>query len=267
MLNIDLKNLKPPYLIHSDIFKTFGYIKDDYKVNKVKINPLELHFNILCKLFSRDNIIFPSFNYDFPKTKFYDTKLTNSQVGALTNYILKKNILYRTKTPIFSFLTNISDLLSEHNLPFSSGSIFDFINKNDGTIIFYGAEISSCTFLHYVENQFGPPVFRYDKKFLGTIFDNQTKSETFVEFHVRPFGLELDYNWDLLLKLLVQKNALHKLSNNFFAVKAKDVSNIWGNFFVKNQFDILSTKTKDAIIDKFNIIGRRFVQKDFEINA
>jgi aminoglycoside 3-N-acetyltransferase len=267
MLNIDLKNLKPPYLIHSDLFKTFGYIKEDYKANKLKTNPLELHFNFLCKLFSRDNIVFPSFNYDFPKTKIYDIALTSSQVGSLTNYILEKKILSRTKTPIFSFLTNISNLLDAHHFPFSSGSVFDFINKNDGTIIFYGAEIFSCTFLHYIENQFGPPIFRYDKKFLGTIIDNQTKSETFVEFHVRPLGLELEYNWDLLFKLLLQKNVIHKLSNNFFAVKAKDLSSTWGSFFAKNQFDILTIKTKDVIINKFNIIGRRFTQKDFEINV
>ena len=107
-------------------------------------------------------------------------------------------------------------------------------------------------------------MFRYDKKFIGSISDNQTISETFVEFHARPLGLELDYNWDLLLKLLLDNNALHSLSNNFFAVKAKDLLGIWGNFFIKNQFDILSLQTKDIVSDKFNSIGRRFIQKDFE---
>ena len=175
-------------------------------------------------------------------------------------------MFFNDLSAIFSFLTNISDLLSEHNFPFSTGSVFDFINKNDGTIIFYGAEIFSCTFLHYIENQFGPPVFRYDKKFLGSFFDNQTTRETFVEFHVRPFGLELEYNWNLLFKLLEQKNVIHKLSNNFFAVKAKDLSSVWGGFYAKNQFDILSIENKDDIVNKFNIIGRRFIQKDFETN-
>lgn len=264
MLDIDSKNLKPPYLIHSDSFKTFGLIEEEYKSSKIKVNPLELHFNLLCKLFSRNNIILPSFNYDFPKTKLHDTKLTNSQVGSLTNYVLEKQILSRTKTPIFSFLTDIPDILSEHNFPFSTGSTFDFIHKNDGTIVFYGAEICSCTFLHYVENQFGPPVFRYDKKFIGSISDNQTISKTFVEFHVRPLVLRLGYNWNLLLKLLVDNNAIHTLSNNFFAVKAKDLFSIWGNFFIKNQFDILSMQTKDIAYNKFNSNGRRFTQKDFE---
>ena len=137
-------------------------------------------------------------------------------------------------------------------------------NNNDGTIVFYGAEISSCTFLHYVENQFGPPVFRYDKKFIGSISDGQTITDTFVEFHARPLGLELDYNWDLLLKLLEENNAIHKLTNNLFAVKAKDLLSVWGNFYTKNHFDILSIQTKDVVSNKFNSIGRRFIQKDFE---
>ena len=264
MLDIDLKNLKPPYLIHSDLFKTFGLIKEVYKETKGQISPLELHFNLLSNLFSKENIILPSFNYDFPRTKFYDTKLTTSQVGSLTNYVLENQFLSRTKTPIFSFLTDIKDVLCGHNFPFSTGSVFDFVNNNDGTIVFYGAEISSCTFLHYVENQFGPPVFRYDKKFIGSISDGQTISNTFVEFHARPLGLELDYNWDLLLKLLEENNVIHKLANNLFAVKAKDLLSVWGNFYTKNQFDILSIQTKDVVINKFNSIGRRFIQKDFE---
>jgi len=265
MLDIDSKNLNPPYLIHSDLFNTFGLIKEEYKKSKVKANPLELHFNLLCKFFSRKNIILPSFNYDFPKTQFYDTKLTISQVGSLTNYVLENELLPRTKTPIFSFLTDISDILNEHNFPFSTGSTFDFIYQNDGTIVFYGSEISSCTFLHYVENQCGPPLFRYDKKFVGSISNNQTVSNTFVEFHTRPLGLELDYNWDLLLKLLVENNAIHSLANKIFAVKAKDLLSVWGNFFTKNQFNILSMQSKDLVFAKFNSIGRRFIQEDFEV--
>jgi hypothetical protein len=49
--------------------------------------------------------------------------------------------------------------------------------------------------------------------------------------------------------------------------KSKRSLKYLGQFFAKKQFDILTIKTKDIIINKFNIIGRRFVQKDFEINA
>lgn len=264
MLDIDSKNLKPPYLIHSDIFKTFGLIRDKFKEKKGEISPLELHYDLLCRLLSKENIILPSFNYDFPTSKLYDTRLTSSQVGSFSNYVLENELLPRTKTPIFSFLTDIQDILSEHNFPFSTGSTFDFIHSNDGTIIFYGADISACTFLHYVENQFGPPVFRYDKKFIGSISDGQNIHKTFVQIHVRPYGFELDYNWDLLFKLLKENNAIYSISTNVFAVKARDLFNLWGHFFTKNQFDFLSIDTRDTIYDKYNSFGRRFTQGDFE---
>jgi aminoglycoside 3-N-acetyltransferase len=264
MLDIDLKNIKPPYLIHSDAFKTFVFIKEAHKSIKAGQDALSLHFNFLCKLFDKSNIILPSFNYDFSKTKIYNVKSTSSQVGSLTNFVLKNNLLQRTKTPIFSFLTNIPDLLIEHNFPFSSGSVFDFIHRNDGSIVFYGTEISSCTFLHFVENQYGPPKYRYDKKLIGTITNDHSTNPTFVEFHVRPFGIKLDYNWNFLFKLLSDKRVIHRLSNNFFVIKARDLSNIWGSYFVKNQFDILSIDTKEIIFKKFISVGRRFIQKDFE---
>ena len=159
-------------------------------------------YNSLSKIFLDDILeIF----MDHPEVNYYYNELVGIQEidkNTKRNYVLENQFLSRTKTPIFSFLTDIKDVLCGHNFPFSTGSVFDFVNNNDGTIVFYGAEISSCTFLHYVENQFGPPVFRYDKKFIGSISDGQTISNTFVEFHARPLGLELDYNWDLLLKLL-----------------------------------------------------------------
>ena len=47
-------------------------------------------------------------------------------------------------------------------------------------------------------------------------------------------------------------------------VITKDLLSVWGNFYTKNQFDILSIQTKDVVSNKFNSIGRRFIQKDFE---
>jgi Aminoglycoside 3-N-acetyltransferase len=265
MLAIDSKNLKPPYLIHSDSFRTFGFIKESFKASKVRVNPSVLHFNLLCQVFGKHNIILPSFNYEFPKTKCYDTKRTVSQVGSLTNFVLESDLLGRTKTPIFSFLTDIPELLKEHNYPFSSGSTFDFVHKHDGTIIFYGADISSCTYLHFIENEYGPPVFRYDKRFTGTITDNHLTRDIFVEFHARPLGLQLDYNWKLLFQLLIDEDVIFTISPNCFAVKARQLSRVWGDFFIKSQFDILSDETKEIVRNKFNVIGRRFAQKDFEV--
>ena len=64
--------------------------------------------------------------------------------------------------------------------------------------------------------------------------------------------------------ILLDNNAIHSMSTNIFAVKVRDLFDLWGNFFTKNQFDILSIDTRDVINNKFNSFGRRFTQEDFE---
>lgn len=264
-LDIDSKNLKPPYLIHSDIFKSFGLIKNEYKRLSGKAVPASLHLNLLVNSFGREHLVFPSFNYSFPKDKTFNLKTTQSDVGALTNYLISNSLFDRTETPIFSFLTEIKELLSDSRRPFSKGSVFDYLYSKDGTIIFYGAEISACTYLHYVEDQYGPPLFRYDKKFTGSIVDGEEAKETWVEFHVRPLGLDLDYNWELLYELLLQKNVVHKLAPSVFAICCRDISRIWGEFFTNDQFSILSADSKESVKNHVKQLGRRFLQTDFEV--
>lgn len=266
-LDIDSKNLKPPYLIHSDIFKSFGLIKDEYKRLNEKVEPALLHLNLLVKSLGRENLIFPSFNYSFPKDKVFNLKTTQSDVGALTNYLITKSLFERTRTPIFSFLTDIRELLSGSLAPFSKKSVFDYLYLTDGTIVFYGAEISACTYLHYVEDQYGPPLCRYDKKFTGLIVDGEKSEETSVEFHVRPLGLDLDYNWEFLYELLTHENVVHKLAPSVFAIRCKDISRIWGEVFKKNQFSILSVDSQYSVKNHVKQLGRRFQQNDFEVTT
>ena len=265
LLDIDLKNLKPPFLVHSDLFNTSGLINELFKKEDKKLEPTILHLKLLMNVFGKDNLIFPSFNYSFPKDKLFDLQRTPSDLGVLPNYIISNDFFKRTKTPIFSFLTNIPELLIHHNRPFSHGSVFDFLYKNDGAVIFYGAEISSCTYLHYVEDQYGPPLFRYEKQFSGLLVDNDAIEETNVEFHVRPLGIDFDYNWDQLFELLSSSNVVKRLGPAVFAVRCKDLSLVWGEYFSKDQFAILSKSTSHSVKNKVNEYGRRFVQSDFEV--
>jgi aminoglycoside N3'-acetyltransferase len=265
MFKLDVKKYKPPYLVHSDTGRMFGHVREKYSQSYKQLDLLELHFILLCEKLGKDNLIIPSFNYDFPKAKIYDPLKTLSQVGSLSNHIIENNLLKRTTTPIFSFLTNIPELLTENYSPFSIGSLFDRLHEMDGTIIFYGAKIDSCTYLHFIEEQFGPPLYRYQKEFTGKIINNGLTREVKVEFHVRPMGLNLDYDWNTLNQLLIDNDVVTTLAKGCFAVKVKDLSAIWGTFFKNNQFDILSEKTKKSIIEKYKSTGRRFVKSDFEV--
>ncbi len=267
MLDIDLKRLKPPFLVHSDTFSTFIFIKDEYRMSRIKPDPCSLHLSYLSKLFGADNLIFPSFNYDFPKTKVFDLQKTPSQVGHLTNFILNSKLYLRTKTPIFSFLTNIAELCIAHSSPFSKGSLFDFIYENDGCIVFYGTEINSCTYLHFVEDQYGPPIYRYDKTFSGTLLDNDITRMVNVEFHVRPMGYNLDYDWNYLYHVLDHNKVIHRYSPNFFVVRARDISTLWGELYTKSPFDLLDDKCRNVIAEKVDTLGRRIRLADCEVTC
>ena len=90
-------------------------------------------------------------------------------MGVLSNFIIKNpGEFKRSPTPFFSILTKIPEIQKSINYPFGQNSPFDFLRKNNGSIIFYGTNISSNTFLHYIEalNNNGP-LYRYEKKFEG----------------------------------------------------------------------------------------------------
>jgi Aminoglycoside 3-N-acetyltransferase len=265
-LDIDLKKFKAPYLVHTDILHSFGLIKEKFQKYGRSVAPSQLHFDLLAATFGKDNLIFPSFNYSFASDKIFDLRRSPSHVGEITNYLISNSIFGRTRTPIFSFLTDIKDLLSGSRFPFSKGSVFDYLYSNDGTIIFYGTDISSCTYLHYVEDQYGPPLFRYDKIFEGVLLDEEESVEKAVEFHVRPLGLGLGYNWGLLFGLLMESQVVHRIAPSVFAVSCRDISQIWGSFYSNDQCLILSESVIDPVREKLKILGRRFLQSDFEVS-
>jgi len=267
MLDIDLKNIKGPYLIHCDVSKTSSLIKPIVKNSSVKIDVLNEHMKILSNCFGIENLIFPSFNYDFPHSRKFDVLETISQVGRITNYVLNNRILDRTKTPIFSFLTKIKSLISQyHEYPFLNGSVFDYIFKNDGTIIFYGTQINSCTFIHFIESQFGPPVYRYDKSFYGEIIEGGNVKNAAVRFHVRPLGMALEYDWDLLFRRLMEEEVIiyGKNCNSVFAIKARDLFSIWGDIMKTKPLALLNESSRIKVDEKLQTLGRRFELLDFE---
>jgi|TARA_B100001741_G_scaffold259284_1_gene222747 aminoglycoside N3'-acetyltransferase len=258
-------NINGPVIVHSDIFQTMHLLEQ--KVN-IKTNPnliLKEHFEKLENAFGKDNLCFPSFNYDFTKDGIYSVIKSESQVGALSNYILNEKILTRTHVPVFSFLYGKNFCGDYENSPFQENSIFSETYDNDGIILFYGAGINSCTYLHFVESQYGPPQYRYDKKFQGTIEINENEiKETYVNFHVRPYGLGLDYNWIFLYEILEKANAIKFLHTNVFYVKARDLSELWSSQILKDSISILSNECKIIVKEKLNKLNRRFNIKDFE---
>ena len=266
-MDIDLKLLKSPYLIHSDIFRTAGIVRGLLPKRATSNQILHTHLTLLKDSLGVENIAFPTFNYDFPKTKIFDLDKTPSQVGVLTNFALKDSDFSRTRTPIFSFAIAGGFNRLYSNEPFGQQSLFSEIYQNDGTIIFYGTQIESTTYLHYVESQVGPPRYRYDKEFSGTLIEDDKSTSCQVRIHVRPLGLELDYDWPLLLNLLKTNGVIYQIESTVFAVKAKDLTQVWGDQISRDDMSILSERCRGVMFSALNRLGRRFTIADYERNA
>ncbi len=261
------KYIDGPVLIHSDIFLTHHLINKNLKSSSDADIILNAHLDHLSDLFGIKNLSFPTFNYDFPKDKIFSIDKTPSQVGALSNHVIsKKRLFNRTETPIFSFCVGQNFTSNFENEPFADNSLLSFLFENDGYIVFYGAQINSCTFLHFVESKFGPPRYRYDKKFKGLLERGKIKENTNVTFHVRPLGIGLDYDWDFLLKILRKYNAIIDIDKNVFCVKAREIYKIWGNQIENDDLSILSKNCLKKVKKKLNMLERRFSIIDFEEN-
>ena len=76
----------------------------------------------------------------------------------------------RSLVPIFSDCSNLQKIKKfKPNNPMSKNSTFDFLAKNGGKIVTFGANFAP-SFIMYVENCIpGGPRYRYMKKFNGII--------------------------------------------------------------------------------------------------
>ena len=258
--------IKPPFLFHCDIFKAKGRLLSDHSRPLKRDEVCNAHLKYIDEKFGLSNSIFPAFNYDFSKTKTFNVNEPNSTMGVLSNFIIKNpGEFKRSPTPFFSILTKIPEIQKSINYPFGQNSPFDFLHKNNGSIIFYGTNISSNTFLHYIEalNNNGP-LYRYEKKFEGTVISNNNSSKSWVKFHVRPHGKTVVYNdkknWDRLLNAGV----VTKIDENIFGVAAVDMIKILGGVLNEDPFGLLDMENSAYWKKIYSESGRRVRINDYE---
>ena len=165
--------------IHSDVM--FGKIPAGFKREAY----LSTLYEILSSLCVK-NIIVPAFTYSFCNGENYDVRSSRTSMGALNEYIRKKEGRYRTLDPLLSFSVpeNLSDKfknISEHSLGTNSG--FDILHGMDGVkFLFLGARLGDCfTYVHYLE-KIKDVCYRFDMPFEGDITDESGHT-----FHKRQY--------------------------------------------------------------------------------
>ncbi|MDP1834736.1 MAG: AAC(3) family N-acetyltransferase [Chlamydiales bacterium] len=196
-----------PMLLHVDMLN-IGML--DGLKNRSKM--CEEYENVLEELLANREFILPTFNYDFCKNGIYDVHNSPSQVGALTDHYRKKYWHQRTRTPVFNFcvrnkknftLEAVENCFGEH-------SIFAQLVKSDGIVAFLGADFSSTTFIHHVE-ELSDVTYRFHKVFDGTIVDGDKRTHAKLIYRVRPLEPPdaVVYDWPRLQVELEAKGLLH----------------------------------------------------------
>lgn len=211
----------------------------------------------------------PAFNYDFLCTGCFSVRRDASQVGVLTEHFRTEHAWWRTPVPVFSVCgTGQAPTVNSGTRidPFGPDSIFSRLVEENGSVVFYGAGIESCTFIHYAERAAGGPVYRYDKSFFGDVTD-LSSDRTELNYHVRPLGHHLDYDWSRLGQELVEHGLLRRSESRRFAVasiEAAALREFWCDRLAADPLHLLDDESRAWVEPKLQELGRRFLQSDFE---
>ncbi len=195
-LNIRAKN---NLIIHSNSAGLLQFYKKKKKV-------FNIFLDILKQRVSRNGtIVFPTYNYNRLK-KHKD--LSISQVGLLTNFVLKKKEFSRTLNPIFSHAIygKLTEELNKENINVAFGTKDSFFQKlinYNFKIIGFCCPVNSITLLHHLE-VLANVNYRYKKNFKFKL----KKKKFSYNYFVGKKAVNYKLKEDKIRKLLMKKNII-----------------------------------------------------------
>ncbi len=258
-----------PLFVHSDVGRGLLAAKRAGAVIKsARLQESLLDFLATLSDAGEDGLVFPAFNYEYGKTRFFDVDNDPVQVGALPEWIRRGGNFRRTEQPFFSFLSTIDLGVSGRvkSDPFDGTSGFQWLFDHDATLLLFGATITSLTFIHYVEQMCGKPVYRYDKSFPGQIATRGQPRSCDLVMHVRPMGVHLDYDWSRLEKDLLIAG-LMRTSGEMPGVawmSARAIFDFWAVKLSDDPFYLLDAQSRSTFASLTDGGVRRVQLKDFE---
>jgi aminoglycoside 3-N-acetyltransferase len=169
-------------------------------------------FQMIAECSAGRTLLFPTFNYDFCRTRVYDPLVDPCQVGILNEYVRQLHPDQRTLTPIYNFslCNNRTFSLEPVENPFSEVSTFAEIVRQGSVVVFFGASFGANTFIHYPEEVVAVG-YRYLKPFPGVIRRDHSDQHIVLDYRVRPLIKgAVDYDWDRLALDLFENGLLHQ---------------------------------------------------------
>ena len=255
-----------PVFVHSDPFRAVKLVPP----SRDRIALLQSHLDLLGTATSGRAMWMPAFNYDFPRTHSFDVAGDPSQLGPIPETFRLTRAAWRTEIPIFSAAgTGYPPAVTwaQNTDPFGPESIFAKLLEADGVILYYGNTFHYNTIVHFAERQAGGPLYRYDKIFQGSVTrrDNSRVNGS-LNYHVRPLGMGLDYDWAAILSRALDAEACVRLDGHseVFAASARALTRFLVDEMKMDPLALLDAETRKWVESKLAELGRRFLISDFE---
>lgn len=249
-------------LVHSDARAISLVMRGKMRLPSSYVKLISSVIQHLSAKFERQTIILPTFNYDFTSTNFFDVENDGSQVGAITEIARTELKWRRNATPVYSFISE-NLYLQDDDSPFKKDSVLGSI-QNGGLILLLGVSFEKLTFLHVMEEELSVP-YRYTKRFEGKVrHKNGQIEDKFVEFHVRPKGLNLEYDFAKLGEMLVDERGAWKDSEFSHVIDAELTSLIIKQKLSEDPLFALTKESRRRVEERLEQLGRPFEIRDFE---
>ncbi len=197
-------------------------------------------------------LIFPTFNYDFPKSRSEDLRIQKSQIGILSEEF-RKIAKLRSAHPMFSFVgfgKDAEEILSPKEAewnPFLTSSVYHRLFLRDALMLLIGIDLRACTFMIYIEAMCAVK-YRFFKPFRGEMinFEGEKIQGEFYHFCL-PRSEPSKVNYSKIQQELLEANILRFSplgGSGIYTFRTKEFFNFVQNRLKQEPFILLETAPK-----------------------
>ena len=196
-------------------------------------------------------LLFPAFTFSFCSGDDFHFQDSRSETGILSDLILKNFVTSRrTEHPIYSFAVlgpRTNDILScVPETTFGKGSIFEFLESYNTTIIMFGCGFHYCTQMHRYEEINQVP-YRTYKTFNGDANFGRGIQNVSVKMFVRDRVIDAENDWTVAIDLFKQAKSYREdflLGGKISLINLSDLVEICNAELRKDEFVFIENKLK-----------------------
>lgn len=192
---------------------------------------IDAFIDLIARIVGGSTLLFPAYNFDFPRTKAFDLTLSPPQVGIVPERAWKRLSMQRTRQPMNSYFVcgpETDDVLA---LPCTTAwgddGVMGWMETRNARLCTLGLPWEkSISFVHRCEQVANVP-YRYLKKFSGTLYDNNVELGLCTEvFFTRPMTYHIEEDWSPVFDRMETRRQIKRAENAeipFASVLAGDV--------------------------------------------